>query len=48
MATTETRPAAPDRNSAPGRPPTRVDPEVALPAVLDPMPPHAGTRAVVE
>jgi excisionase family DNA binding protein len=34
MATTDTTPA-PDRNSGPARPPTRVDPAVPLPAVLD-------------
>lgn len=35
MATTETRPAAPDRNPGPGRPAIRVDPAAPLPAVLD-------------
>jgi excisionase family DNA binding protein len=35
MARPETRPAARDRNPAPGRPATRVDPAVPLPAVLD-------------
>jgi excisionase family DNA binding protein len=35
MATTETRPAAPTRSPRVGRPDTRVDPAVPLPAVLD-------------
>ena len=35
MATTDTRPAARDRNPGPGRPAAYVDPAVPLPAVLD-------------
>jgi excisionase family DNA binding protein len=35
MATTDTTPAARDRNPPAGRPATRVDPAVPLPAVLD-------------
>ncbi len=35
MARPDTTPAARDRNPGPGRPATRVDPGVPLPAVLD-------------
>ena len=35
MARPDTTPAARDRNPGPGRPTTRVDPAVPLPAVLD-------------